>query len=69
MTEIARSARDLWQQRAALDNELAALAPAATMPEGAVQRLDAASARLHRHQQRAGQLRDSAGSSAARRPN
>ena len=56
--EIALAVRDRWQQRAELEAELAALAPAASMPEGAVQRLDAANARLRRHQQGAEQLRD-----------
>ena len=50
--EIAAKLRDRWQQRIELDNQLAAMGPAAAMPEGAVKRLDAINARLEKHQGR-----------------
>ena len=56
VTEIAARVNDRWRRRTAIDDQLAALGPAATMPEGAVERLDAVNARLQKHQQRADEL-------------
>jgi uncharacterized protein YhaN len=49
--ELAINLRDRWKQRAALDDELAALGPSGSIPAGAVERFDALSARLQKHQQ------------------
>ena len=57
VAELAITLRERWQQRAALDDQLAALGPPSTMPEGAVDRLDAINARLQKHQQALEQLR------------
>jgi len=53
--ELAVALRDRWGRRAALDDELAALGPSASMPPGTVDRLDALNARLQKHQQLADQ--------------
>ncbi len=50
--DLALTLRDRWARRAALDDELSALAPAKGMPEDAVARLDAINARLAKHQRR-----------------
>ncbi len=55
--ELAVAVRDRWNRRTALDDELATLGPAATVPEGAVDRLDALNARLRRHQELAERVR------------
>lgn len=57
--ELAITLRDRWCRGAALDDQLAALGPSATatMPDGAVERLDALNARLQKHQQRAEEAR------------
>ena len=55
--ELAVTLRDRWGRRAALDDELAALGPSASMPPGTVDRLDALNARLQKHQQLADQTR------------
>jgi len=52
VVEIAGAVADRWQQRAELDDQLLALGPAETMPEGALERLDAINARLAKHQDR-----------------
>jgi uncharacterized protein YhaN len=57
VVELAITLRDRWMRRAALDGELAALGPSATMPPGAVDRLDALNARLQRHQELAEEAR------------
>ena len=49
--ELAITLRDRWARRAALDDELAALGPAASMPPGVVERLDRISASLKKHQE------------------
>lgn len=56
VVEIALAVRRRWQQRAELDEQLAALAPAATMPEDAVARLDAVQQELASHRETAEQL-------------
>ena len=56
VVELAITLRDRWSQRAALDDQLAALGSPGTMPEGAVGRLDALNARLAKHQQRVERL-------------
>lgn len=56
VTDLAVALRERWSQRAALDDQLAALGPAKVMPDGAVERLDAIHARIQRHQQRLDQL-------------
>jgi len=55
VVELAITLRDRWARRAALDDELAALGPSATIPPGAVDRLDALKSRLQRHRQLADQ--------------
>ncbi len=57
--ELAITLHDRWARRAALEDELTALGPAASMPDGvdrAVERLDALNTRLQKHRQRAEQL-------------
>ena len=49
--ELAITLRDRWNRRAALDDELTALGPSASVPQGTVERLDALNARLEKHQQ------------------
>ena len=51
VVELAITLRDRWARRAALDDELAALGPSATIPPGAVDRLDALNSRLQKHRQ------------------
>jgi uncharacterized protein YhaN len=61
--DLAIALRDRWAERAALDDQLSAIGPVKVMPEGAVERLDAVSARAQRHQRRLehlGQLREGA---------
>ena len=55
--EIAGAVAGRWHQRAELDDQLLALDPVETMPEGAVDRLDAINARLEKHHQRVEDLR------------
>ncbi len=55
-TDAALAVHDLWHQRAALDEQLAAFGPAKIMPEDAIVRLDALDARIQKHQQHAGHL-------------
>ena len=55
--ELAVTLRERWMQREELDDQLAALGPSATLPEGAVQRLDELNARLQKYQQQVEQLR------------
>ena len=50
-TDAALAVHDLWHQRAALDEQLAAFGPAKIMPEDAIARLDALAARIQKHQQ------------------
>ncbi len=57
VVEIALALRERWRQREALDQQLAVLAPMETVPEGALERLDAIHARLEDRQQRAEQLK------------
>jgi uncharacterized protein YhaN len=54
--DLAVGLRDRWAQRAALDEQLAALGPLRPMPEGAIERLDAINARVERHQKRLNHL-------------
>ncbi len=54
--ELAATLRQRWEHRAEIDEQLSALAPAATIPEGAVDRLDAIITRLSKHENRAGEL-------------
>jgi len=54
--ETAIAVRQRWMQRAALDDQLAALGPTADVPEDAVHRLDAINARLQKHAERSRQL-------------
>ena len=56
VVELAIALRGRWAQRAALDEQLAALGPSIAMPEGAIERLDAIHARQQKHQQRIDQL-------------
>lgn len=56
VAELAITLSDRWARRAALDDQLAALGPATTIPEGVVDRLDALGARLQKHQRRLEQL-------------
>ncbi len=52
VTDLAVSLRERWVQRAALDEQLSALGPLRVMPEEAIERLDAANARIQGHQER-----------------
>ena len=52
LVELAITLRDRWARRAELDAQLAALGPAAELPEGALERLDALSSRIKRHRDR-----------------
>lgn len=54
--DMALSLRDRWMQRASLDEQLLTFGPLKTMPEGAVERLDALNARAEKHQQRLDRL-------------
>ena len=54
--ELAVALRESWQQREAFSAELAALGPSATVPEGAIERLDALNVRLGKHQERLDRL-------------
>ncbi len=56
LADLAASLRERWRERAALDEQLAALGPAKPMPRNAVGRLDAANARLRRHARRLAHL-------------
>jgi len=55
--ELAITLGPRWQQRAALDDQLAALGGASGMPEGAVSRLDRLKAQVEKHERRRDQLR------------
>jgi uncharacterized protein YhaN len=50
--DLAAAVRDRWTQREALDEQLATLGPMKVMPERAVERLDALTARVQKHQER-----------------
>jgi len=52
LVEMAITLRERWARRADLDAQLAALGPAAELPDGALERLDALSARIKRHRER-----------------
>ena len=54
--DLAITLRQRWLQRAALDDQLAALGPGCLVPKGAVQRLDAIHGRLQARRQRMEQL-------------
>jgi len=54
--DLALAVRDRWVQRAGLDEQLAAFGPLKTMPEGAIERLDALNARSQKHLERINQL-------------
>ena len=54
--DLTVALRERWSQRVALDDQLSALGPLKTVPEGAIGRLDAVNARLQKHQQRLDQL-------------
>jgi uncharacterized protein YhaN len=49
--ELAITLRNRWNRRAALDDELAALGPSASVPCRTVERLDALNARLQKHRE------------------
>ena len=51
VTDLAVALRPRWTERAALDEQLSALGPPRVMPEQAIERLDALSARVNKHQQ------------------
>jgi len=52
LVELAITLRERWARRVDLDAQLAALGPAAELPEGALERLDALCARIKRHRER-----------------
>jgi len=52
LVELAITLRERWARRADLDAQLAALGPAAELPEGSLERLDALTTRIKRHRQR-----------------
>ena len=54
--ELAVTLRESWRQREAFSAELAALGTSATVPEGAIERLDALNVRLGKHQERLDRL-------------
>jgi len=54
--ELAVTLRESWQQREAFSAELAALGTSATVPEGAIERLDSLNVRLGKHQERLDRL-------------
>ncbi len=53
---LAAAVRQRWQQRAELDQQLAALGPARDMPAKAIERLDALNARIDGRRQRLAQI-------------
>ncbi len=56
VVDLAAALRERWAQRAALDEQLSALGPLKTVPEGAIERLDGCNHRLQKHQQQLDQL-------------
>ncbi len=56
VVELAAALSERWQQREEIDQQLALLAPAAGLPEGAVERLDAIASRLAKHERRIDEL-------------
>lgn len=57
VVEIALAQFDRWHQRSALDEQLAALGPAETIPEGALDRLAEVGDRLKKHQDSLAELK------------
>lgn len=56
VVELALTLSDRWSHRKSFQDQLAALGPVQSVPEGAIERLDALNAQLKKHQDRIDQL-------------